>query len=209
MEALLIASGDVDSHILKEEARDKDYIIAVDGGMNYCFREGVNPDLIIGDLDSISLENKRLIEGGQIELLRFPTEKNATDLELAIDYVIEHQFTKVTILGGTGSRLDHSMAGIFLLVKLKEAKVEGFLINNKNIIFLQEGRKEVFALKKYMSIIPISNKGIIVSLEKFKYPLNQDYIDFGSTRCISNEFLGDYGIIDIEKGCGIVILSED
>ncbi len=209
MQALLVASGDLDLEVLKEYSSVSNFIVAIDGGINHCFEANIRPDLVIGDLDSISPSNKGKLEKENIEVLIYPEEKDATDLEIAVDYSIDQNFTKTIILGSTGSRLDHSLAAIGLLDKFYKKDMEAYIVNKKNICFLLSGERNVSNIKKYVSLIPMERKGMLVTLEGFKYPLKDDFIEFSSTRCISNEILGDSASIKIKNGLALVILSED
>ncbi len=210
MKGLLVASGSIrDLDLLKSYYNKVDYCIAVDGGMNYCKNAGIVPDLVIGDLDSIDREVLSYIEDLNIEIFKYPVEKNATDLEIAADYLLEKNFNKIYLAGVVGSRWDHSLANILLLNKLKDRNADGIIVNNKNTMCLVDDYMEIRDSKNYISLVPSSDEGIEVSLEGFKYPLDRFSVDYGSTRCVSNELDGEVGIIRVHKGRAFVVTSED
>lgn len=187
-----------------------DFILAVDGGANHCIKASVIPDLILGDLDSISNETLEFMKEKNIVIEKFPRKKDATDTELSLDYLIEKGYRDITLMGVTGSRMDHSLGNIFLLDSLKEKSIEARIIDDNNIIYLVEdnlilSRKDNF----FISIIPISNLGINISLKGFEYNLDKRDVDFSSTITISNRVLDEKGIIEIHRGKALVIESRD
>lgn len=210
MKVLLVSSGTIeDPQLLKKYSKEVDYILAVDGGSNYCIKNNIIPDMVIGDLDSIEEDILKIINEKNINILKYPVKKNATDSELAIDFLIEKDYKEIILLGSLGSRIDHSLANIYLLEYMLEKNVEGILINEKNIIYLVDNEKIIEKNKKYISIVPITDNGIEVSLEGFEYPLEKEKIKRGSTLGISNELKEKKGLVKIHKGKALVIISED
>ena len=136
--------------------------------------------------------------------------KDETDTHLAVNYAILKGYTDITIIGGIGSRIDHSLGNIYLLRTINKNGINGRIVNENNIIHLVD-KKIVLSKKKdyFTSIIPISLNGIHISITGFLYPLDDQHIEFGSTRGISNEITEDYGIIKIYNGEALVIESKD
>ena len=186
-----------------------DFVLAADGGTNHCIRAGILPDLIIGDLDSIDLEVLDKIKKLKIDILKYPSKKNATDTEICLDYLIENKYKEIILLGSLGRRIDHTLANIFLLEYLLEKNIAGRLVDDKNTIYLVEDKKTFKNDRKYISVIPLSDEGIEVSLEGLEYPLDHKLINRGSSLGVSNEFKDSFGIVNIHKGRALVILSED
>ena len=105
--------------------------------------------------------------------------------------------------------MDHSLGNIYLLEYLYRKKVDGKIVNSKNTVFVLSGEKTIKKEKKYISIIPLSDDGIVISLKGLIYPLDKKYVKRGSSLTISNEFEGESCIIDISRGLGLVVQSED
>ncbi len=211
MKALLVSGGNIeDLNLVKELAKDVDFVIGADAGTDYCLASNLVPNIIIGDLDSIKMGNLDIVKQKEIPILKFPIEKDNTDTELALDYLIEKGFKDITIIGAIGSRIDHTLGNIFLLKKLKDKKVKGKIIDGHNIIYLIDDELIVENRpNSYVSILPINDSGSIVSLDGFKYNLSKVQIDFSSTLGISNEIEKDFGYIKIHKGLCLVIISMD
>ena len=211
MKALIIASGTIsDYNLLKSLVQENNFILCADGGLNHLMKINTIPNLVLGDLDSISKDALDYIKANSINIERFPVMKDETDTHLAVNYLIQNKYSEITIVGGIGSRIDHTLGNIYLLKSLQHKNIKGTIINENNIIHLVD--KSIKIIKKpgyYTSIIPITSDGIDISISGFLYPLVNDHIDFGSTRGISNEINCDVGIITINKGEALIIESRD
>ncbi len=211
MKALIIASGKIkDYNLLKSLVQKSDFILCADGGINHLMKLGVIPNLVLGDLDSISESGMHYIRYNNIKVEKHPVMKDETDTHLAVNYAISKGYRELTIIGGIGSRIDHSLANIYLLRTINKNGIKGRIINENNIIHLVD--KKIILSKKenyFTSIIPISLSGIHISISGFLYPLNDQYIEFASTRGVSNQVTEDYGIIKIHDGEALVIESKD
>ncbi len=198
---------------MDELARDllwADKIIAVDGGMNFLRELNIEPDVFLGDQDSTRENILDTIDETSMEVIKFKAEKDKTDMELAIDYVVENNFDEVIIYGSTGTRLDHSFANILLLRKLMVNKIKAKILDLNNEIYLVD---DVLLLdkneKKYISVVPITNDGVVVSLFGFKYPLDEYLIGFSETIGVSNEILDERAKVKIHSGEALVFVSKD
>lgn len=208
---LIIANGSInDLTILEELIKEHDFIICADGGIKHIYGIDINIDAIIGDLDSIDEYFHKYVYEKKISIIKFPIEKDETDTELAVDYLIENGCSHITLVGVIGSRMDHSFANIMLLKKMDMNDIKGKIIDGNNTIFFSDGYMK---LKKkenhYVSIIPISNSGITVSLKGFYYPLENSHIEYGTTLGISNKIVEDLGEIIITKGEALIFESKD
>ena len=113
MRALLIGNGETqEAAFLQPLAQQADLILAADGGADRALSAGGRPDVIIGDLDSVSPQAKKILPA---EKFIFVNNQNNTDLEKALDYLIAHQCTQCTLTGFVGGRWDFTF-GNFLSV---------------------------------------------------------------------------------------------
>lgn len=180
-----------------------DLILAVDGGANHCETCEVTPDIILGDFDSIHPELLKAYQNTGIESISYPTQKDATDLELALNYATERGATNILLLGILGGRWDMSLSNILLTTQKK--------YNNTNIslagpdcIFcvLQGGQKMTIknGIDQSVSFLPI--KGTIegLTLKGFQYELENDLIEFGSSLGISNVIQKDTATVYHSSG---------
>jgi len=211
LKGLIISNGNIkDLNWLRKIGREFDFILCADGGCNYCIEAGILPDLVIGDLDSILPKTLNVIHKSKVPIKKFPTKKNATDTELALEFLMNKGIKDITLVGVLGSRIDHSLANILLLKKLQDKGVKGKIIDENNTIYLVD--EELILDKKegfYVSIIPLIKEGINISLKGFEYELNESYIEFGSTLGISNNIVSEKGYIKVNEGMCLVCISKD
>ena len=92
---------------------DDEFIIGCDGGCKVLEDLNINYDLALGDFDSFS---ESLINPN-ITKIKFKSEKDESDLELALDYALKLDPEKILIYNATGKRIDHLLASINLLKK--------------------------------------------------------------------------------------------
>lgn len=211
MQGLIIGSGNsLEKGKLELLMGRSDLIICADGGMNYLFKMGRLPDLILGDCDSISQEVLDYIEKNSIPIERFPVMKDYTDTELAIEYAINKGCKDITLTGVTGTRLDHTLGNIYLLDYIREQGVIGKIVDNNNTIYLIDDYFEIESKEDaYISLIPITSDGIKVSLSGFLYKLDKEYIKFATTKGISNQLTEEKGYINIHSGKALLFISKD
>ncbi|HLR34230.1 MAG TPA: thiamine diphosphokinase [Tissierellales bacterium] len=211
MIGLIIGSGEIKNYnVLIDLAKTADYVICADGGANHLINIGINPDLVVGDLDSIDENTLKNLKETNVEINKFPKEKDYTDTELAIKYLMDKKVDKIILVGVTGSRFDHTLANIFLLRRLLEKGIEGQILSHKNTIYITDKK---FVLEKeegyFVSIIPLNDEGAVVTLKGFKYETDKEEFSFSSTYGISNKIIEKRGIIEIHKGTCLVIVSKD
>ncbi len=211
METIIVANGGFMATPPVLERLDRaDLIIAADGGAVHLHRIGRCPKVIIGDLDSIGKEARIFFEQQTVPFIPYPAQKDQTDMELCIDWALEHGASDITLLAATGDRLDHTLANIFLLKKLDEINIPGRIIDEKNEICLAtrpltlSGRAD-----EMLSLIPVSQMVTGITIKGFAYPLINETLALGSARGVSNRFLGGDAAIEFSSGTLLVIRSRD
>lgn len=211
MKGLIISNGVITNYNrLKKEIESADFIICADGGIKHLVKLNVKPNLVLGDLDSLSKSGLDYIEENRIEVSLFSSIKDDTDTALALDYLIERGFDDITLMGVTGTRMDHTLANILLLNTLLEKGIKGRIIDDNNIIQLVDNELEIkYCENTYVSIVPITEEGVVVTLRGFFYNLESTKIKFGSTYGISNRVVESCGKIKIHKGKALVFISND
>ncbi|MFN2322443.1 MAG: thiamine diphosphokinase, partial [Trueperaceae bacterium] len=95
-----------------------DLVIAADGGLRHAAALGLVPDLLVGDLDSVDAAVLAAHPG--LESERHPTDKDALDLELALDAAAARGAGRITVVGGLSGRLDQTLATV-LVVQARHA----------------------------------------------------------------------------------------
>ncbi len=211
---LIITGGHIELELIRELMEQESFtmIIAVDHGLLAVDQLGITPDYIVGDFDSVPEELLAKYRDSKALTLTFPREKDKTDTEIAIEHALSHKATSLIIIGATGSRLDHTMANLHLLLLPMERKVDACIIDRNNKIYLKQ---ESFVIEKqkqhgdYVSLLPFSEVVDGLSLMGFQYPLNRIRLTAGSSLGISNEIIMDIGRVEFTKGILLVIEARD
>ncbi|WP_102348550.1 thiamine diphosphokinase [Bacillus sp. Marseille-P3661] len=210
MRVLIFSGGNLDAWALSY-INEGDYIIGVDRGAYFLYKNNIKMDAAIGDFDSVSEHEKRLISLSTDHIEDYdPINKDKTDTEIALDFALNKNPTEIVLLGVLGTRFDHSLANVHLLVKSLAADINCKIVDNKNEILVVNNKvvihKEHFT---HVSLLPLTSEVKGITLKGFKYPLENAAISIGETLGISNILLEETGTISIDTGILLVIKSID
>ena len=216
MHTLIISGGNIEFDLaLSLLEKNHDHIIAVDGGLGFCREHKIVPTRIVGDFDTLSPEVlKWYQEHTKIEIRKFNPVKDATDTQIAVELALELGSRKITILGGTGTRLDHVLGNIQTLYAALDKGADAQILDRHNRIRLI---KERWVIKKseqygtYFSLIPYTADVYGVTLKGAKYPLTDYHFTVLGTGSlgVSNEIAESQVEISIKSGILILIESKD
>ena len=203
---LIISGGSISDEfaVTWMESYAPDYIIVADAGMEFMRRIGKRPNMIIGDFDSVESQTFAYFkEQPGIVWKKLNPVKDDTDTEFAIRQAIALGAKELTVLGGTGSRLDHVLGNISLLGIGLQEQVEMQLIDANNRIRMidkpiQMRKAEQFGT--YVSLLPYHGDVEHLYLRGFKYPLTDFHLKPFNSLGISNEIVEDLAEISFEKG---------
>jgi len=164
----------------------------------------------MGDFDSIEPALLEKIKADKGRMVQYPVRKDVTDSEIAIQHCIQLKPMKITLIGCTGTRLDHTMGNLFLLKMISEAGIVGRILNETNeIMFLDSSIEMTGEIGEIISIVPLSETMSSVSTSGLDYPLNNEQLNFGSTRSISNALSEKKCKVTVGSGYGLVFKSRD
>ncbi len=198
----IISAGDCTE--IKINKKENDLIIAADKGLTYCQRDGIVPDVIIGDFDSLGY----CPEKGNV--ITLPVEKDDTDTSFAVKYAMDKGYNKIVIFGATGgSRGDHTFANIALLAYISKHNGIGFLdcgvysitsITNSKISFPEymEGDISVFSFDTV-------SHGVTETGLYYNYD-NAD-VENSIVTGVSNSFTGQKSTVSVKEGTLIIYYS--
>lgn len=192
-----------------------DKVIAADRGLDFCRKCGLLPDLILGDFDSAPTGALEYFEQQIPERIRrFPVQKDETDTELAVMEALSSGSDEITILGATGTRIDHVIGNIHLLKLALEKGVSMYLVDAHNRIrMLQSGAELILEKAKqfgsYVSFIPFTPTVKGLTLEGFAYDVADFTLAAGKSRGVSNELKREQGKIFFTEGLLLMIESKD
>ncbi len=215
MNCLIVTGGNVDLNLIIDylNKNKKSLIIAVDKGLEALNSLNIIPHHIVGDLDSVNQEILKHYKGiTQIEFHQYNSEKDYTDTEIALKLAIDLNVSSITIIGSTGTRIDHTLANIHILTYALDSKIPCYILDDNNKIYLINNSillRKTDAYGKYISLIPLTTSVEGLTLRGFKYPLDNYCLTIGKSLGVSNEIIKDIATIDLKSGTLIVIESKD
>lgn len=185
---------------LKKLLKVNNLIICADGGAEYAYKQNILPNIIIGDLDSLSTELKTYYENKRVEFIQYPTQKDMTDAELAINYAMMRNADEIIICGLLGDRLDHILANMFYLAKIAQ-KRPLVILEGKNSLYFVSSSITIHGKKgDELSLIPLTHECEGVTTQGLQYTLQHEQLSLGTTRGISNVFLNETCSVTLTKG---------
>lgn len=209
----IVAGGPLDRLPLHFPETDKRiYWVGVDKGLHVLLKNHITPKKAFGDFDSVTKEEFDWINSRMTGLEIHPSEKDETDLEIALNWALIQKPELIKIFGATGGRLDHELGNIQLLYRALEKNVRVLIVDRKNELeMMKPGEYTITALEQYpyISFLPMTQQVSKLSLSGFKYPLNEKDVYFGSTLSISNEVTSEFGNVSFQNGILLMIRSTD
>ncbi|MFC7680051.1 thiamine diphosphokinase [Paenibacillus sp. GCM10028914] len=208
---ILIFTGGSLSMKSLEMIKEDDYIIGADRGALFLIENGITPHISVGDFDSIKPEQLEVVTSMSKKIVKCdPIDKNLTDTELAFDVALDQSPTEIILLGGTGTRLDHTLANVHMLLRGVQHHVRCSMLDEHNHISLTGSICEVEDLGfTYVSLLPLTPEVTGIELEGFQYPLHNATLKLGQSLGISNRLSGSKGTVKVEGGLLLVIQSKD
>ena len=209
--AILFANGKMDSPppIIKE-ILPSDLIIAADGGTRHCKTLGIIPNLVIGDLDSLGPTDISSYQQAGVEIVQYPTHKDETDLELALQFAVNHQVTRAYIIGALGDRWDMTVSNILLAVHSKFSELSIRLVEGLDELAILRGNDQFDILGRAgdtVSLLPLGGDAQGITTHGLEYPLVDETLYFGSSRGVSNCVTSDQARVLVKQGILLLCIS--
>ncbi|WP_158212303.1 thiamine diphosphokinase [Natranaerobius trueperi] len=208
---VIFANGEYNNfEFYRNNINENDYIIAVDGGSNYTYSMGIVPHVIVGDLDSIKKEVYENYKYSNTPFVKFPSEKDKSDLELAIIYAMKRNVQEILVYGALGKRADHFYANIMVMLEPLNKGVSIFLVDELQTITVISDKVLITGkIGDYISLFPITPKVTGIYTKGVKYSLEGDPLYIGSSLGLSNEFVDDEVTIEISDGLLLIIKTKN
>lgn len=209
--AYIFANGTrMNAEVIASLLAPGDYYIAADGGYRFMQQLGVQPHLVIGDLDSLTSTDIAEIKSRGIEVRQYPIHKDETDLELALEAAIEAGYRQIRIVAALGGRLDMTLGNIFLLMLPALADLD---------VRLEDGYDEVSLIRptglagfaihglpsELISLLPLGGPAQGIRTEALQYPLHEETLYPERTRGISNVMTAETAAVHLRSGLLICI----
>ena len=181
-----------------------DYVIAADRGYDSLMAFGVQPDLVVGDFDSLGHTPSHP------NVIQLPAEKDDTDMIFALRKGLELGYRRFVLLGGVGGRVEHTYANLQLLDWLTTQGAQGFLAGEKTAATALRNGEMLFPsnMSGYLSVFCNSGTAEGVTLENLKFPLADHTLSGTFPLGVSNEFTGKSARVSVKSG-SLILIWED
>lgn len=182
-----------------------DYVIAADRGFDSLMAYGVNPDLAVGDFDSLGHRPNHP------NVIQLPAEKDDTDMVFALREGLNRGYRRFVLLGGVGGRLEHTLGNLQLLDWLTTHGAQGVLAGEKTAATcIRDGASLTFpaSMTGYLSVFCNSGRAEGVTLSGLKFPLDRAELTGSFPLGVSNQFLGEEAAVSVERGSLLLLWEE-
>lgn len=211
---LMITGGFTSTEFLKKHLIHNQYktIMCVDKGLRAAHDLGVQVDCVVGDFDSVTKELVESYRKKGSKIIELNPIKDATDTQVALEWAMDSGARSIHILGATGTRLDHMLGSIHILMIALKRNIPAYIMDDYNKLYLMD---HSFTLKKedaygdYISLIPLTEQVEGVTLVGMKYPLLDATMKIGESLGISNEIQDEEAMIQWQRGIFIVMETKD
>jgi len=184
----------------------QDFLIGADGGTRHILSLGLKPHVVIGDLDSLNFTTVAGLEKNGVTVLRYPTDKDATDLELALDYALQQQPEELLVMAALGNRLDQTLANLALLTDPRFAALPLRLDDGVEEILICRDQAQIRGRSgDLVSLIPWAGAVEGIHTEGLRWPLHDEILYPHKTRGISNELLSGTARVQIKSGVLLIV----
>ena len=203
---LIMAGGTTPTPQVQRALPPAAMCIAADSGLDHARHLGLVPDVVIGDLDSVSAEGLRWAEDTGIEIRRHPPDKNETDLELALELARSSGAERIVVAAIGGGRFDHLLANIMVLADPRYAGPAIDAYVDTAVLSVVRGRRRLAGdIGELVSLLPLHGDATGVTTTGLRYPLDGETLAAGASRGVSNVFVSTEASVEVEAGVLLAI----
>jgi thiamine pyrophosphokinase len=181
-------------------------VVAADSGLEHAQALGLDVTVAVGDFDSASREAVARAQAAGVEIVRHPTAKDATDLELALETALSLWPARILVLAGDGGRLDHLLSMLLLLgsPRWAGAQLDAF-VGPARVHVIRRERTLEGEPGELVSLLALHGPAEGVRTEGLLYELSGETLEPGSSRGVSNLFVTDMARVTLERGVLLAI----
>ena len=192
-------------------AMEHDLVIAADAAAEQLLAAGGRPDLAIGDFDSALPGAVARLEAAGVALRAFPVNKDATDLELAVDAARAAGATSITLTGAFRGRLDHTLAALGALVRAADLEA-GAVEPDLRMWVVDGARRPSLSLTlvpgTVVSLLAPTGVARGVTLRGFGFPLENATLEPLSGLGISNVAVATSQVVTVKESTLVVVTAD-
>lgn len=207
MKTAILTNGSISDYLFYQNIiSEYNTIICADGGLKHAFNMKINPQVAIGDFDSTSTDMLNYFSLKGCKIVRYPSRKDETDTEIALDYAIANNLGSVDILAGLGTRFDHSLANVHLLKKgLKNQIPIKIITENNEMLLIDSYIKIEGEIGDGVSLLPLEGTVDGIYTNGLEYPIVNGELNIGKPYGVSNSMVNNVAEIKIKSGLLLVI----
>lgn len=201
--ALIFLAGSFDGLPSGFVFQSDDLLIAADGGYEHLKAWGKEPDILVGDFDSLPEGQVKKAQKAGIKIEEWPQDKDYTDGEIALNIAEKEGARKILFLGAWGgNRLDHTLGNLFLLRLANQKNLQGLIYSGGYFVrILNPGTYKIWGNKNgFVSLIPLSLKVEEINTQGLIYSLTDSFLAAGYSKGLSNRFKESEAQISFKKG---------
>ncbi len=176
-------------------------IIAADSGIDRAAEVDLEVDIGIGDFDSVSGQGYLRAEAAGVDLIRYPANKNATDLELAMVHAMSLDPDRLVVTALAGGRFDHLIANVLLLGDQRFSSVEiDAFVGDQRLSIINDRRVLTGQIGSLVSLLPLGGPAVGITTIGLEYGLDNETLVAGSPRGMSNVLVGPLAVVSLLSG---------
>jgi thiamine pyrophosphokinase len=203
--AIVVCAGGPVRRALPAFDRDA-LVIAADSGAVEAERLGLRIHRLVGDLDSAPTDLVERLEAQGAAVDRYPADKDASDLDIALETAVAHGAERILVLGGDGGRLDHLLGGAFLFGSERWSGVQIDAVLGAALVHVVRDERHIDGeAGELISLFAVGGRAEGVTTSGLRWRLDDDTLLPGSTRGLSNEFVDPAATIRVGRGVVLAI----
>lgn len=202
LHAWVVTGGEPPDPDLLGELAPPQLVVAADSGADVARGVGVLPDVIVGDFDSVSPAAAASVA----EQRRFPVDKDATDLALALAEARNRGAGSITVVGGSGGRLDHFLANVAALTSDELAAVRVDALVGSARLWVVRHRETIRGpVGDLVTLLACGGSATGIHTTGLRWALEGETLEPGSTRGVSNVLVAPEATVTLETGVILAI----
>ena len=201
MEALVFAGGDPLDARWRAHLPRGAWVVAADSGLEHVRALGLHADLVVGDFDSVTPATLAAAEADGTLVERHPADKDATDLELALDEARALDARRVLVVASASGRLDHLLGSLLLLGSKRYSGLElDAFVGDALVHVIRDERTLAGTPGELLTLLPVGGPATGVETAGLEYPLARETLEPGTSRGVSNVFAAETATVSVEEG---------
>jgi thiamine pyrophosphokinase len=206
--AIVVAGGTPPDAALGRLLPDHDLVVAADSGLHGARALGLEPHVVIGDMDSVDPAALEAAERGGAVVQRVPHDKDAVDTELALHAAVAHGARHIILVTGGGGRLDHAVGVLNCLLHplLAGREVHALWGDARMRVLHGPERAEIRGpVGSTIGLLAAGGDAHGIVTEGLRWSLDDEDLPAHSTRGVSNELASEVATVSLRAGRLLVI----